>query len=288
MAFRPDLILAHDFGSVRHRYSARDAILYALGVGLGRDPIDPFDLAFLDETRLAVLPTFAVTLCSPGMWIREPAFGVDFRRLVQSAQRARFHAPLPAAGEVVGTARVLALTDRGEGKGAELILERDIRDAADGRAYCTLEQSLLLRGDGGFGGPPPATPTATPPARPDRAPDVTASVALSPRAALIYRLSGDWNPLHVDPGFARSAGFERPIMQGLGAYGTAGAALSRAMGRDPAAMSALSCRFAGIVMPGDTIDLSIWSEGAGARFEARVGERPVLGNGHIEWRDQTS
>eukprot|EP00456_Euglypha_rotunda_P055103 TRINITY_DN44712_c0_g1_i2.p2 TRINITY_DN44712_c0_g1~~TRINITY_DN44712_c0_g1_i2.p2 ORF type:complete len:109 (-),score=30.73 TRINITY_DN44712_c0_g1_i2:10-336(-) len=88
MAFQPDRILAHDFGEARQSYAPRDAILYALGLGLGRDPLDESDLAFLDETRLSVLPSFAVTLCSPGMWIRDAAFGVDFRRLVHSAQAA--------------------------------------------------------------------------------------------------------------------------------------------------------------------------------------------------------
>lgn len=282
MSFRPDLLLAHDFGETRQRYTARDAILYALGLGLGRDPVDEADLAFLDETRLSVLPSFAVTLCSPGMWIRDPAFGVDFARLVHSAQEARFHALLPAGAEVIGTARVVAIHDRGEGRGAVLELERRIRDAGDGGLYCTLKQTLLLRGNGGFGGDAPPRGGA---ALPDAPPAATAEIPLSPRAALIYRLSGDWNPLHIDPAFARQAGFERPIMHGLGSYGTAGAAVSRALGRNPADMARLACRFVGIVLPGDTISFSIWPEGSGARFEARVGDRPVLGDGWIEWSE---
>lgn len=281
MAFQPDRILAHDFGEARQSYAPRDAILYALGLGLGRDPLDEGDLAFLDETRLSVLPSFAVTLCSPGMWIRDAAFGVDFRRLVHSAQAASFHAPLPASAEVIGTARVVSLTDRGEGRGAILELERQVAGAADGTVYCTLRQTLLLRGNGGFGGPPP------PPSLfiiPDTAPGAQASAHLSPRAALIYRLSGDWNPLHIDPGFARSAGFDRPIMHGLGSYGVAGATVSRALERNPADMSALSCRFSGIVLPGDTLVFSIWPGADGAAFRAHVGDRLVLDEGRIAWR----
>jgi acyl dehydratase len=281
MAFRPEPLLAHDFGEARQSYTARDAILYALGVGLGNDPLDESDLAFLDETRLSVLPSFAVTLCSPGMWIRDAAFGVDFRRLVHSAQAATFHAPLPAAAEVTGTARVVGLTDRGEGRGAILELERQIANAADGTLYCTLRQTLLLRGNGGFGGP--ASPRASTVIS-ETAPGAQASAHLSPRAALIYRLSGDWSPLHIDPAFARSAGFDRPIMHGLGSYGVAGAALSHALTRNPAEMSALSCRFSGIVYPGDRLAFSIWPDADGAAFRAHVGERLVLDEGRIAWR----
>jgi len=281
MSFRPDRIRAHDFGETRQSYTARDAILYALGLGLGSDPLDAGDLAFLDETRLSVLPSFAVTLCSPGMWIRDAAFGVDFKRLVHSAQAATFHAPLPASADVLGTARVVGLTDRGEGRGAILELERRIANATDGTLYCTLRQTLLLRGNGGFGGP--ASPRAST-LIPETAPGAQASARLSPRAALIYRLSGDWNPLHIDPAFAKSAGFDRPIMHGLGSYGVAGAALSRALGRNPAEMSALSCRFSGIVFPGDTLAFSIWPDADGAAFRAHVGDRLILDEGRIAWR----
>src|ERR1700677_304467 len=152
MPIRPDLILGHRFPEIRHAYTARDAILYALGAGLGRDPVAPDDLLFLWEANLAVLPTFAVTLCTPGLWLRAPEFGVDFGKLVHAEQAASFHAPLPAAAETVGSARVALVADRGPGRGAVVALEREIRDAASGMLYCTLRQTLFLRGDGGFGG----------------------------------------------------------------------------------------------------------------------------------------
>lgn len=278
----PAAIFAHDFGQPVQQYAARDAILYALGLGLGADPLNAADLRFLDERNLAVLPTFAVTLCSPGMWIREPQLGVDFAQLVHWAQKAEFFAPLPPSAEVRGTTRVLSLTDRGEGRGAVLVLERKIADAASGTTYCRLEQTLLLRGDGGFGGVPPETADA---AAPFGEPDVMEEVSTSPRAALIYRLSGDWNPLHLDPAIAGKAGFDRPILQGLASYGIASAAVSHALGHDPTTIAELACRFSGVVLPGETIAFKIWCGGPQlARFDAFVGNRKVLGAGTIAWR----
>lgn len=277
-----DAIRSYRFGDRTHRYTPRDAILYALGLGLGRDPVDPADLRFLDERALSVLPTFAATLCSPGMWIRDPALGVDFTRLVHSAQEAEFLSPLPTAGEVAGSAKVVSLTDRGAERGAELILERTI--VGDGVARCRLRQTLLLRGDGGFGGPPPVRPV--PPAVLGE-PDARVTYAISPRSALIYRLSGDWNPLHLDPGAARAAGFDRPILHGLASFGMAGVAVSRALERDPSHVAQLACRFAGVVFPGETLEFLVWRDGTdGARFLGRVGDRAVLSHGRIAWSEE--
>lgn len=277
-------ILAHDFGTPRQAYVPRDAILYALGLGMGRDPLDRADLRFLDERALAVLPSFAVTLCSPGMWIRSPELGVDFSKLVHLAQLAEFPSPLPPQARVKGTARVISLTDRGEGRGAMLVLERTIANADDDTVYCRLEQTLLLRGDGGFGGPLAEKPSELPI---EGYPDVVGSLSTSPRAALIYRLSGDWNPLHLDPAISREAGFDRPILQGLASYGMAGFAVSRSLARDPASVSQLACRFTGVVTPGDTVEFRICRVGPdAARFQAYVGVRKVLDGGSIEWRDE--
>lgn len=278
----PAAILDYDFGAPEQAYDARDVILYALGLGLGGDSLDRGQLQFLDERALAVLPTFAVTLCTPGMWIRDPALGVDFGKLVHSAQLAEFPNPLPPAAHVRGSAKVLSLTDRGEGRGAVLVLERRIADAQTGRLYCRLEQTLLLRGDGGFGGAPaPRTDAALP----ATAPDGMINIMTSQRAALIYRLSGDWNPLHFDPEFAAQAGFPRPILHGLASYGMAGIAVSRVLGRDAAAIATLACRFSGIVLPGDELTYAVWRDGAdSAAFSCHVGDRKVLDCGTISWR----
>jgi acyl dehydratase len=276
MPIRPDLLLAHDFPEARQRYTKRDSILYALGVGLGRDPAD---LPYLLEDRLRALPTFAVTLGSPGMWIRAPQFGVDYAKLVHCEQAAHFHAPLPPEAEIVSPARVVSVTDRGEGRGAVVAIEREIRDATLDTSYCTLLQTLLLRGDGGFGGLLPPREASV---IPEREPDTQAAFEVDPRAALIYRLSGDWNPLHADPAAAKAGGFYRPILHGLASYAAAGIAVSRACGFSPEQVTSLRCRFTGIVFPGDTLAFRIWREERRAIFQGFVGERKVLDQGMVE------
>jgi acyl dehydratase len=276
MPIQPHLLLAHKFPAMTQRYARRDAILYALGVGLGAE--DAADLPFLLEDRLAVLPTFAVTLATPGLWIKAPEFGVDFAKLVHYEQAAHFRASLPPEGEVVAEARVASVRDRGEGKGALVEVEREIRDAHAQTLYCTLRQTLLLRADGGFGGEPAAH---QPSLIPDKQPDNVARFATDRRAALIYRLSGDLNPLHSDPEAAKRAGFERPILHGLASYGLAGVAVSRALGRSPVEIARLDCRFSGVVFPGDELSFRIWRTKGGAVFQAFVGERKVLDQGRI-------
>lgn len=274
MAIDPERLRAHQFPTKRQSYSRRDTILYSLGIGLGRNPLDQHDLDYLLDTRERVLPAFATTLASPGMWIRDPAYGVDFGQLVHSAQAVTFDAPLPISATVISTPRVTELHDRGAGRGALLVLERDVTDADGGVRYARIEQTLLLRGDGGFGGdPPPITPSE---ARPERAPDLIASEPISPRAALIYRLSGDWNPLHADPEAARTAGFERPILHGLASFGWVAYALERLALRR---LASLQCRFSGVVLPGDTLSLSAWLEGDVARFIATTKTRLALDRG---------
>lgn len=271
-------LLGWRFPQVAQGYGERDAILYALGLGLGRDPLDTGELAFLLEDRLKVLPTMAVTLSTLGMWVREPALGIDWVRLVHSAQDATFHNPLPPRADVIADARIVQVADRGKDKGAVVTLERLIRDAGTGLPYCTVTQTLLLRGDGGFGGPPPVIPPV--PSLPQRAPDATLHFQTSPRAALIYRLSGDLNPLHADPAVAARAGFARPILHGLASYGIAGwAVLSQFCDAQPEALRRLAVRFAGVVMPGDRLDFSLWHDGSQVLFTARVGEHTVLDQG---------
>jgi acyl dehydratase len=278
MAIQPDRLVGYRLPDIAQTYAPRDAILYALGVGLGHDPCAREDLKFLIEDGLEVVPTFAVTLASPGIWIRAPEFGVDFDRLVHAEQAAWFHAPLPTEADVIGSAKVVSLTDRGPGRGAVLALEREIRDVRTGRTYCTLRQTLLLRGDWGFGGPAAPSPPSIIPERP---PDLSARAIVDPRAALIYRLSGDRNPLHADPDFARRAGYERPILHGLTSYALAGVRVARACGFSPTKITALASRFSGAVFPGDILDFRVWRDKGKATFQAFVGDRKVLDQGQV-------
>ena len=154
MSFNPKALSEYPFEEIRQSYTQKDAILYALGLGLGADPLNSVELDYLLETRLKVLPTMSVTLATPGMWIKDPALGVTFTKLVHSAQKTIFHTPLKPAANVKAIPKVSALYDRGEGRGAICVVERDIVDCDDDTHFSTIKQTLLLRADGGFGGPP--------------------------------------------------------------------------------------------------------------------------------------
>lgn len=281
MAFEGERLLNWDFEEKAQSYDARDAILYALGVGLPLAPGESDDLNFLLEDRLRVLPSFAVVLATPGMWPKTPELEIDWVKVLHMAHAVRFDTPLPTQANVTSRAEIKELYDRGPDKGSVCILRRQVVDADTGTVYCTIDQTVAMRGNGGFGGDP--MPRKERPVMPDRTPDHQQSVATSERAALIYRLSGDLNPLHADYDVARKAGYDRPILHGLASYGTACAVVLRAFcDGDPARMSSLTLRFASVVMPGDRLDFFCWRQGERVLFEAKVGDRTVLDQGVSE------
>jgi len=266
-------------GEVRHTYAARDTILYALGLGLGSDPLDERQLRYVYEKDLVALPTMAAVLASPGSWMRDrKELGIDFLKLVHGEQGVTIHAPLPVAGTVVGESRVARIVDKGEGKGAILHVEKSLKDAASGALLATAEQVLFLRGDGGFsrnGGGDEAAPAA--PVTPETAPDISIELPTRPEAALIYRLSGDLNPLHADPAVAAKAGFPRPILHGLATYGNACRAILRTCcDNDAARLKSIRARLTSPVYPGETLVVDVWRlEGGKVAFRASVKERAV-------------
>lgn len=271
------------FPDLEHRYEAKDTILYALGVGCGADPMDRTELPFVYEDGLKALPTMAVVLGYPGFWLKDPATGVDWRKILHGEQGLVIHKPLPASGTVIGRTRVTEIVDKGPGKGALLYSDRDVLDKATGDLLATLTSTTFIRGEGGFGGP--SGPSPAPHVLPERAPDVTVDLKTLPQAALIYRLSGDDNPLHADPDVAAVAGFERPILHGLCSYAVAGRAVLKACcGNDPTRLKRFDLRFSAPVMPGETIRTEIWRDGSTVSFRARVVERDVvvLNNGRAE------
>lgn len=273
-----DQLMALEVPEVVQRYSARDAILYALGLGFGDDPTDPDQLRFLDERALSVMPTLPLVLGLKGSWIRDNPTGLDYRKIVHGEQIVRLHAPVPPAGEARATLRIREVIDKGEGRGALVYAERAVH--VDEVLVATLTQVIFARGDGGFGGPPREQPA--PHVVPDRAPDYSVSLATLPQQALIYRLSGDCNPLHLDPELARSAGFERPILHGLATFGIATrAVLSGMAGNDPARISEISGRFTKPVYPGETLETQLWRDGGIVSFRTLVADRDmvVLDNG---------
>ena len=277
------------FPDVVQRYGPRECILYALGIGLGQDPLDGDQLRFTYERDLQMLPTMPVVLASPGFWQREPDTGIDWHGIVHGEQRLTVHAPLPVQAAVIGRMHVDEVVDKGPGKGALLYTTRELFDEQGGRLLCTMQSTAFCRLDGGCAGnavPPEAPVPALQPV-PERAPDCVHAVAIPPQAALLYRLNGDDNPLHADPATARAAGFERPILHGLCSYGVAGfAVISQACGVDAARLRRLDMRFTAPVYPGETLTTELWFEGSqAARLRCRVAGRgvTVLDRGYAAW-----
>jgi len=265
MSIDADHLLALEIPERRQSYSRRDCMLYALGLGCGFDPVDPRELDFVYEKRQQVLPTMAVVLAHPGFWMRDLDTGIDWVRLVHAGQSLEIHAPLPLEANVVGQNRVVDVIDKGEGRGALVMSERRIIDTATDTLLATVGQTAYCRNDGGFGGAERAAPQPVP--SPDRPADKTVEIRTSPDAAMIYRLSGDYNPLHVDPEVAQKAGFPRPILHGLATYGIAGRALIAALcDFDAAKLGQIEARFTAPVLPGATLVTQIWQEPGAVRF----------------------
>jgi len=273
-----------------YEWTERDTLLYALGVGAGTS-----DLAFTTENShdvpQQVLPTFAV-ICCMGFAATPLVGSFNWGMLLHGSQEIRLSAPLPAAGSLSVIAEVADIQDKGEGKNAIIILRARGTDPATGAQIAETLTTLVIRGDGGFGGQPGQRAAA--PEFPDREPD--ARIALPTRAdqALIYRLSGDRNPLHSDPWFARElAGFPTPILHGLCTYGFAGRALlAELAGGQASRLTAVAARFSAPVFPGETLTTSIWRTGSGRavyRTEASGPDgsnaRVVLDDGVAEYTD---
>jgi len=290
----PDKLLRWPLPPVTQAYTERDSALYALGLGIARrNPASVAELRYLYEGAeggMAALPTMAGVLATGPFWMQDPATGIDWQRLLHGEQRLQMHRPLPAAATVVGEHRVDAIFDKGADKGALMLLSRELFDQATGDKLATVGSTVFLRGNGGFGGHGEGAP-APQPVPADRPPDHVVEHATRPEQALLYRLSGDLNPLHADPAVARAAGFERPILHGMCSYGIAGWALVEALcGGEASRLTRLDLRFAHPVFPGETLVTEIWLTGPGraalrvrapARAEAK--RQVVLEHGVAEF-----
>ncbi len=271
------------FAEIVHSYNARDTMLYALGVGVGSDPVAAKALDFVYEAQLKALPTMAAVLAYPGFWLKEPDTGVDWTQVLHADQEIVIHKPLPPTGAVKATTRVDEIIDKGPGKGAFIYSSRTVADAATGEPLCTLTQNTMARGHGGFGGSTAPTPASQ--EIPPSAPDFSCDLPTLPQAALIYRLSGDYNPLHADPAVARQGGFERPILHGLCTFGVAGHALLKTCcDYDVTRFHRIKARFSAPVYPGETIRTEVWRLRSGVAFRCRVIERDlvVIDNGFAD------
>lgn len=285
MSIDYDKLLALSIPDTKQRYTHRDAILYALSLGYGADPLDHAQLPFVFEAALQAVPTMGVVLAHPGYWPRTLDTGLDWVKIVHAEQGLELHRPLPPEANVIGRSRVVDIVDKGAAKGALITYERKIFDSDTGDALCTITQTMLARGDGGFGGP--ARTSAPPHAIPQRPADFVCEMPSAPNAALLYRLNGDWNPLHADPAVARSAGFERPILHGLATWGIAGHAVLRAVcSYDAARVKSIFGRFTAPVYPGETFRTEMWVDGNVVSYIVRTVERDVIAinNGKVELR----
>ncbi len=252
----------------------KDAMLYALGVGLGSDPLNEQELPFVYENGLKAVPTLATVLTMTAGYSRLIArSGINFARVVHGEQAVELHQPLPPEGEGVVSSRVAAVYDKGE-RGAILMVETFL-SGKDGAAMATLRSAIFARADGGFGGA--SEGEAAPHQVPERPADVSLDILTRPDQALLYRLNGDRNPLHADPAFAKMVGFPRPILHGLCTFGiTCRAVLEAYAGFDPAKVKSHQARFSAPVFPGETVSVDLWRDGDLVSFEARVKDRQAV------------
>ena len=257
-----DQIIAKTFADMPARYSKRDTMLYALGVQAIQDPLDTASLRFVYERELQALPSLACVVAHPGMWIADKALEVNVVKLVHAEQHFALDMALPVEADIVGRCKITGVVDKGAEKGALLYFTKELF-MADGRRIGKVDSTYFLRADGGTGNW--GTPGAELPAVPETAPSGAIEVPTLPIAGLIYRLSGDYNPLHSDPEIAKKAGFEKPILHGLCTYGIACQSLIRsAGGGDASRLRAMGARFTKPVYPGETIRTEYWTGANGA------------------------
>jgi len=266
----------------RFAYTDRETMLYAIGIGMGRDPLDANELPYVfEQPGLKTVPTLASVLA------RVPLLkdsGYDYSKVLHGEQRLTLHRTLPPAGELIARSCVTAAYDKGPGKGAVICTETAARLAADGQPLFTQRSTTFARGDGGFGGPSGSGPAPHP--IPERKPDDSITLETRKDQALLYRLSGDRNPLHADPVLAQRVGFPAPILHGLCTYGTACRAILKTVAAyDHTRVRGFDVRFTAPVYPGEAIATDLWKDGRIVSFRCRVPERGdviVISNGRCE------
>jgi acyl dehydratase len=284
MPIDPEKALAHEFPPSQGSYRQDDVILYHLGIGAGAPQTDPNELEYTYEKNLKVLPSFGVIPVFGAMGgVMGGVPGLEFNPalLLHGEQDIEIHRPLPPAAELENQSRIAGIYDKG--KAALLVIEVATKEAG-GEPLFTNRFSLFLRGEGGFGGE--SGPKAGNQA-PDRAPDGVVETKTLPQQALLYRLSGDKNPLHADPEFAKMGGFDTPILHGLCSFGVVcKAVVDDALGGDVAPVARYQARFAGVFFPGETMVTSYWREGNQILISSKSKERDaaVISNAAITLR----
>jgi len=273
MALNYERIMAYRPADIAVQYGPRDCIIYALGIGLGMDPVDPGQLKFVYEKNLVAFPTMAAVLGRLVGLQNDPAFGIDQRMMVAAALKVVLRRPLETEAKLVSRPHVREVIDKGPGSAAILEITRELR-TPDGEFVATIDHSVLARKHGGFGGK--VTQVAEPHAVPTSKPEAVCDLPTPPNLALLYRLTGDMNPLHADPERATSVGFERPILHGAATFGVAAHAVLRHMDYQADRLASIEARFVRPVFPGDTLRTEIWRDGNRISFQSRVVGRDAL------------
>ena len=280
MPIDPSVAVGAELPETTFTWSASDVALYHLAIGAAGDPLDAVALAYVDDNHPKVLPTFATVAATfhatQAPAVSFPGIDIDLAKVVHGSQQITAHRPIPAAGKATTRKRIVEVQDKGS---AAVIISEGVTVDDSGEPLWTERSSIFAKGEGGFGGERGASNKVT---YPDRAPDRTLHVPTLPQQALLYRLCGDRNPLHSDPGFAAAAGFPRPILHGLCTYGTVCRAVTDALlDGDVTAIDDYSATFTGVVFPGETLDIDVWDESGTFLIAARVADRdgaPALGN----------
>jgi acyl dehydratase len=283
MPIDPSKALGADLGEGQYSWDKDQVILYHLGLGAGENATDEGELEYTYEKNLKVLPSFGVipVFGAMGGLASVPGLEFNFAMLLHGEQDLEIHQPIPPEATVNSKGTVVEIWDKR--KAALVVLEVKTTDESKQPLF-TNRFSLFLRGEGGFGGEPGPKAANTPP---EREPDGVIEVKLMPQQALIYRLSGDKNPLHADPEFAKMAGFDKPIIHGLCSYGVVCKAIvDHVLGGDTSAVARWQARFAGVGFPGETYLISHWREGDRIFVKADSKQRnaPIISNAAVTVR----
>ena len=273
MAIDYEKIMSLETKNQEFSYSDRETMLYGLGIGFGKDPLNDEELKFVYERDLKTVPSMATVVSWGAGNIRES--GINYLLVLHGEQRLKMHEPLPHSADILVDSSVKGVFDKGKEKGALIITETDIKLKENENLLCTLSSTTFARGDGGFGGPSDGAPE--PHLIPERKSDDEFSADTEPNQALIYRLSGDRNPLHSDPEIAKAAGFDVPILHGLCTYGTAcRTIISNVCDYDSTLIEEFNVRFSSPVYPGEKISTEIWKDDNVISFRCWVRDRNVM------------
>ena len=280
MTINYDEIMNLTSENVEISYSDKDSILYSLGIGLGNDPMNLNELKYVYENSQSVLPSMATNFQYHSPLLLKT--NINFIMVVHGEQRLSITNALPVSGDFIANAKVIGCYDKGPARGAIIEVETTVKNKKNNEEICKLVSTTFARGDGGFGGPDSPKKEIF---ILDGEPDYVSEVSTKPDQALIFRLSGDYNPLHSDPNFAKAAGFEKPILHGMCTYGIACRSLvNEICENDASKLKRFDCRFSSPVYPGETIITEMWKKDKMIYFNSKVKERDklVLKNGVSE------